>query len=175
VIVAVVVENQDWILRDSVERDIDEMMTWFPDRDAVTIWGGPSFRYPFTRHSFVEDIYWGRMASFTLRDPADNFAAFGQLYERLERVNLARLVANPLMRGRGVGKKLIEMLMAASRSMFECSEYSLFVFRDNTPAYECYKSVGFRVTDYPDNMPHADVCYYLTMAVRRRTRQETQR
>lgn len=37
-----------------------------------------------------------------------------------------------------------------------------FTFRDNKPAYECYKSLGFGITDYPDDMPYADVCYYLT-------------
>ncbi|MDH3266990.1 MAG: GNAT family N-acetyltransferase [Gammaproteobacteria bacterium] len=164
--------DKDWVLRHSVARDIDELMTWFPDGGSVVIWGGPSFRYPFTRHSFVEDICWGRMASFTLRDPTDQFAAFGQLYERFERINLARLVVNPMMRGRGVGKKLVEMLMAAGRSFFECPEYSLFVFRDNTMAYECYKSMGFSVTDYPQDMPHADVCYYLTRPVAESTARE---
>lgn len=159
------VDCDGWALCSSIERDIDALMTWFPDKAATEVWGGPSFRYPFTRHSFVEDIQWERMASFSLRDPAGNLAAFGQLYERYERINLARLVVRPALRGRGVGKRLITMLMAASRSMFDCAEYSLFVFRDNALAFECYRSMGFSVTDYPRDMPHADVCYYLTRPV----------
>lgn len=161
----VVVTDQGWVLNDSEEGDIDHLMSWFSDVDSVIVWGGPGFRYPFNRHSFAEDMHWGRMASFSLYDPTGNFAAFGQLYERIGRINFARLVANPAMRGGGVGKRLIGMLMLASRSMFECDEYSLFVYRDNTPAYECYKSMGFVVTEFPDGVPHADVCYYLTRPV----------
>lgn len=157
--------DQGWVLRDSQERDIDELMSWFPDADSVLVWGGPTFRYPFNRHSFAEDVHWGRMASFSLCNPAGRLAAFGQLYERIGRINFARLVANPAMRGAGVGKRLIGQMMVASRSMFDCDEYSLFVYRDNGPAYECYKSMGFVVTDFPDGVPYADVCYYLTCAV----------
>lgn len=159
------IEQDGWSLEEASNRDVHELMAWFPDADSINLWGGPAFRYPFTQHSFFEDIHWGRMASFSLRDPARRLAAFGQLYERTERINFARLVVNPVMRGRSVGKRLIKMLMAASHSMFDCTEYSLFVFRDNIPAFACYTALGFRVTDYPDDMPHADVCYYLTRPI----------
>ncbi len=153
------------MLADALEGDVDRLMKWFPDEESVNVWGGPEFRYPFTRHSFVEDMHWGRMASFSLRQPDATLAAFGQIYERLERINLARLVANPEMRGQGVGKRLVEMLMDAARPMFDCAEYSLFVYRGNIPAYKCYVSLGFRVVEYPPDTPLGDVCYYLTRPV----------
>ena len=105
-----------WVLQESTKPDVVAMMEWFPAADDVNIWGGPNFRFPFNRHSFFEDVKWGRMLSYSLRDPLGDFAAFGQLYER----------------------------------------------RENIPAFECYKSMGFVVSDYPDDMPHPDVCYYLT-------------
>lgn len=153
--------DDGWLLGESTRADIDELMCWFPEADDILIWGGPSFRYPFTQSTFFEDICWGRVASFSLRDRSATFAAFGQLYDRDGRVHLARLVVNPAMRGAGVGKRLINMLMIAGRSRVPGDEFSLFVFRDNIPAYECYKSMGFVVSDYPDDVPHADVCYYL--------------
>ncbi len=159
------IERDGWVLAEAVESDVDSLMKWFPDKDAIHLWGGPDFRYPFNRHSFVEDMYWGRMASVSLRDPHKILAAFGQFYERYGRINLARLVVHPKRRGQGVGRRLITMLMEASRQLFDCPEYSLFVFRDNKRAYDCYRSLGFEVTDYPNDMPHADVCYYLTRAV----------
>ena len=140
-------------------------MNWFPDRQAVSIWGGPKFRYPFTRETFHEDVLWKKMASYFLRDPARCAVAFGQFYERNSRVNLARLVVHSSARGQGVGKKLIEELMTTARPLFELTEFSLFVFRDNTPALKCYKSLGFEVNDYPDDMPLGDSCYYLTRPV----------
>ncbi len=154
--------NNGWTLHDSTEADIAALMQWFPKAGDVNIWGGPNFRFPFNRHSFFEDVKWGRMPSYSLRDPQGAFAAFGQIYERYGRINLARLVVNPTRRGEGVGKRLIDQLMTVGPSQFSCDEFSLFVYRDNISAFECYRSMGFVVADYPDDMPHPDVCYYLT-------------
>ena len=107
-----------WILGETAESDIDQLMTWFPDADATRIWGGPDFRHPFNRHSFAEDIYWGRMATFSLHSPCGELAAFGQIYERLNRINLARLAVKPTMRGQGIGRRLMEMLMTLGPQMF---------------------------------------------------------
>ena len=154
-----------WILDETAESDIDLLMKWFPDADATRIWGGPDFRHPFNRHSFAEDIHWGRMATFSLHSPAGELAAFGQLYERLHRINLARLVVNPTMRGQGIGKRLIETLMTLGPQMFSCSEFSLFVYRDNVVAARCYESMGFKVTTYPEAAVLGEVCDYLTRPV----------
>jgi ribosomal protein S18 acetylase RimI-like enzyme len=162
---AALISRDHWTLRKATSADIDELMEWFPDANAINIWGGPTFRFPFTRATFFEDICWGRIASFALDGHGEEFAAFGQVYERIGRINLARLIVNPAMRGQGVGKRLVDLLMAVSASMFACNEYSLFVYRGNVVAYECYKSMGFTVGDYPEGVPHADVCYYLTRPV----------
>ncbi len=151
-----------WTLQEATESDVAALMDWFPGADDVNIWGGPNFRFPFNRHSFFEDVKWDRMLSYSLRDPFGEFAAFGQLYERCGRMNLARLVVNPTLRGKGVGKRLVDLLMTVGPSQFGCNEFSMFVYRENIPAFECYKSMGFVISDYPDDMPHPDVCYYLT-------------
>jgi ribosomal protein S18 acetylase RimI-like enzyme len=154
-----------WILDETAEGDIDQLMTWFPDADATRIWGGPDFRHPFNRHSFAEDIHWGRMATFSLHSPCGELAAFGQIYERLSRINLARLAVKPTMRGQGIGRRLMEMLMTLGPQMFSCSEFSLFVYRDNVVAAKCYESMGFKVTTYPDAAVLGEVCDYLTRPV----------
>lgn len=154
-----------WILDETAESDIDQLMKWFPDVDATRIWGGPDFRHPFNRHSFAEDIHWGRMATFTLRSPSGEFAGFGQIYKRLSRINLARLAVNPALRGQGIGKRLIKMLMTVGPQMFSCSEFSLFVYRDNVVAAKCYESLGFKVTTYPEKTLLGDECDYLTRPV----------
>ncbi len=154
--------RDEWTLRAVVEADIDTLMQWFPTFEDVNVWGGPSFRYPFTRESFFADIDWGRMASFGLFDAQDSLAAFGQLYDREERIHLARLVVDPERRGRGIGRRLIEMLMVTGKDLYRRNEYSLFVYRANEPAYRCYRALGFEIADYPPDVPHADVCDFLT-------------
>jgi ribosomal protein S18 acetylase RimI-like enzyme len=157
--------NDGWIIERALESDCDELMTWFDNARSVKVWGGPRFRYPFTRRTFRKDCHWDDMATFCLRDPDGRFAAFGQIYERLERINLARLVAHPEMRGRGVGKRLVTALLELGAELYAADEFSLFVYRDNAPALACYQSLGFRIQEFPPGARLADECYYLTRPV----------
>ena len=160
-----VVEEDGWTLMQVTSVDIDELATWFDNADDIFRWGGAGIPFPFTRESFHDGCLWREMLSFRLNDSKGVYSAFGQLYERHDRINLARLVVHPKRRGRGVGKQLVGMLMVAGRVSFTLDEFSLFVFRDNTPAFECYRSMGFVVTDFPEEHPMADVTYYLTRPV----------
>lgn len=154
-----------WSLRDATEDDLRKLMGWFESADAVKVWGGPKFRYPFTSATFREDCRWGRMATFVLESPGGEFAAFGQVYERYRRINLARLVVRPDLRGQGIGRRLVEALIEVGPTVVDRPEFSLFVYRDNTPALACYLGAGFSIHSYPQDAPMADVCHYLTRPV----------
>ena len=154
-----------WQLVEATDRDLDELMSWFGSAGDVDRWGGPRFRYPFSRRSFRRDCRWGRMPSFRLNSPTGRFAAFGQMYERYGRINLARLVVHPDLRGSGVGKRLLAALMEIGPTLFTADEFSLFSYRDNAAAVGCYRSMGFVIRDYPEGAPLADRCYYLTRQV----------
>ena len=160
-------EDGGWQLVDATDRDLEELMSWFGSAGDVDRWGGPRFRYPFTGKTFRRDCHWGRMPSFRLNSPSGEFAAFGQMYERYGRINLARLVVHPDMRGAGVGKRLIASLMEIGPELFKADEFSLFIYRDNVSALGCYRSMGFVIRDYPEGAPMADRCYYLTRQVAR--------
>ena len=157
--------NSGLILHEATENDINQLMGWFSNEQAVCVWGGPGFRYPFSRETFHEDVRWCEMASYCLHDPDRRFIAFGQFYNRLDRINFARLIVHPDVSGGGVGRNLLGMLMSAARPLLNLSEYSLFVFRDNASALACYKSMGFEMQEYPAEMPMGDTCYYLTRPV----------
>ncbi len=154
-----------WVLERVTNDDIDQLMAWFPDAKAVKVWGGPHFRYPFSRDTFHTDCHWRDMATFCVRDPQNRFTAFGQFYAKHERINLARLVVHPDLRGAGIGKRLVAMLMQVGRTLMSLDEYSLFVYRDNTAALKCYKSMGFVIRDYPFDDPLVEACFYLTRLV----------
>ena len=156
---------EDWRLKPAIDEDIDELMGWFDTQRSINEWGGPNFRYPFDRETFVEDCHWPDMATYCVYSEKKIMCAFGQLYERDRRINLARLIAHPHMRGQGIGRRLVTMLMTIGVELFELKEYSLFVYRDNAPALKCYQSLGFEMHDYPPDESMADVCYYLTRSV----------
>ena len=161
--------EEGWLLQPSEERDIDVLMKWFPDEASVRIWGGPGFRFPYNRHSFAADVHWGRMMSFSLRNRDDELAAFGQVYARYDRIHFARLISHPGMRRQGIGRRLLKMLMRIAPRSYDYAEFSLFVFRDNLPAVNCYRSLGFEVVEYPADAPMADDCFYLTRPVAARS------
>ena len=160
--------EEGWTLEPASDSAIDEITTWFPDAESVDIWGGPGFRFPFSAQSFREDLRLDTMASWALRGPNGELAAFGQSYERNGRGHLARLVANPAMRGQGAGKLLIQSIIGALEASHDYDEYSLFVYRHNEPAYRCYRSLGFGVVDYPEDAAMPDKCFFLTKRTTRR-------
>jgi len=137
-------------------------MGWFGDAEAVNRWGGPRFRYPFSAKSFREDCRIGEISSYCLRNPAGAMVGFGQFYDRYDRAHLARLISHPEKRRQGIGERLIRMIMKAALLSTEHEQSSLFVYRDNEPAYRCYLKLGFTVDAYPDDAPLKDECYFLT-------------
>lgn len=154
-------QDKGWTLAPAGDDDFEKLMTWFPDAASVDLWGGPNFRYPFTSQSFREDCQVEVMESYCLFDASGQLAAFGQSYERTGRGHLARLISNPKMRRQGAGKQLICMIIEALERAHDYAEYSLFVYRHNVPAYECYRSLGFEVGAYPPDAKMPDKCYFL--------------
>lgn len=156
------IHEDGWALKATADKDIDEIMTWFPDAESTNIWSGPGFRFPFSAESFRKDCKLDQMDNYSLFGASGTLSAFGQSYERDGRGHLARLVSNPAMRRHGAGRQLIRMILASLEQRCDYDEYSLFVYRDNVPAFQCYLSLGFVVQDYPDDAPMPDKCYFLT-------------
>ncbi len=152
-------------LRRARASDIDELMRWFDDESATRNWAGPTIRYPFTRHSFVEDIQWGRIDSFSLCAPWAELVGFGQLYPREKLIHLARLVIHPRYRAQGIGKRLVAELLTVGVEQIAGTGFSLFVFRHNAAALACYRAMGFAISAYPEDTPLAEQCLYLTRAL----------
>ena len=161
------IEKDGWTLQRATTSDLDILMSWLRDAESVLRWGGPGFKYPFTKRSFRKNCHWREMNSFSLKSPEGEFVAFGQLYDRIGRINLARLIVRPDLRGLGLGRELIEMLMQVGKALFPLDEYSLFVHKDNVPALRCYKSLGFEIRDYPTTHSLTGIAHYLTRPVDR--------
>lgn len=152
-------------LCNSSGKDIHELMTWLPDAHSVDQWGGPFFRHPFDTRSFFEDIRWPEMAAYSLKNREQGLLAFGQLYERYQRINLARLIVNPSHRGSGYGHLLVRRLMETARGKWPLEEFSLFVHKNNASAIACYESLGFTPTQCPEETPLGDQVSYMTRRV----------
>ena len=142
-------------------QDAREIMSWFPDKESVMLWGSPYTRYPLREETFFDDIYWDRIESRVARGMQGELLAFGQFYPKLARCHLARLVVNPEFRRRGVGVNLIDRLMTHGGEQLGTTEFSLYVMTVNKPAWHCYKTLGFHMEPYPHGDPHLDNCVFM--------------
>ncbi len=145
----------------ATETNLAHIMSWFPDADSLALWGGPAFRFPFTQKSFFADCCWPSMASYVLRNDQEQTLAFGQLYERLDRVHLARLAVGPDFRGQGIGKRLIAALCEEGAKKLNRDEFSLFVRKDNETAFRLYERLNFKCVEYPEDTPMREICHYM--------------
>ena len=134
------------------EQDVITLMTWFSDRDSAQRWGGPNLRFPFNEGDFRQDIRWGEIDTYSLIED-QQMLAFGQVYTRNGRHHLGRLVVAPEARGRSLGRRLIEEILGQAQQHDHRAEASLFVYRDNLPAWHCYTQLGFRAAPFPTDMP----------------------
>lgn len=130
-----------------------EIMEWFPDGESISIWGGPSFKFPFTEQSFLADLDLPNTESFVLINDLGSSLAFGQYYMRNERCHLSRLVVSPSERGNGVGKHLIAQLCLQGCDDLKVSGCSLFVMSHNKSAMRVYLELGFRNAICPEEIP----------------------
>lgn len=150
-------------LSEAMRSDLDALMRWVDSAGAVRAWGGPGFRFPFDAASFLRDCRWPEMASYVARKPDETQpVAFGQFYEYRERIHFARLIVQPGLRGRGIGRRFIRLLAETAAHRLPLDEVSLFVYRDNAPALRCYRALGFAKTAYPPDRPLAEDCFFLT-------------
>jgi len=129
-------------------RHVEAMHSWFTDRESIRQWGGPGFRFPFTHETFLEDIHWQAMASYSAVDNQQPLA-FGQYYGKLDHCHLARLVVDPGKRSRGFGSRFITALMEIGKLDLKLNSCSLFVMNDNNEALACYRSIGFVESEWP--------------------------
>lgn len=80
----------------------------------------------------------GLMASEIYVTELDDIAAYGAVYGS----EIRALFVDPLQRGRGIGKALLELLLSKVEG-----EARLFVAKTNEPAKALYQAYGFNVID----------------------------
>jgi len=140
---------------------LPELMRWFPDSHATTVWGGPGFRFPFSESTFREDARIDSLASRGLHDVEGNFVGFGQFYERVGRCHLGRLVIAPDRRGEGLGTALVRALCVEGSQSLDLDTFSLFVLPGNERATRLYAKLGFVTATYPEPSPLFVDCVYM--------------
>lgn len=142
-----------------------QMMPWFPTAQSCRVWGGVSFRFPFTLDTFVLDSAIDELPTYVLLDSCAALRAFGQCSLRAGRCHLGRLAIEPSYRGRGIGTHWVRTLATRGCTDLGVSECSLFVSPSNPRARALYRRLGFQVAPYPDPQFDASAYDYMIAAM----------
>jgi RimJ/RimL family protein N-acetyltransferase len=130
-------------LRDFVPSDYSELISWFPDEAAVSLFSGGTAQWPLTIEQLSARVESQEAESFTAILGSET--AIGHIEfvrETAERVRLARLVIAPEHRGRGLTAFLLDSASEYARaSGFRWM--TLLVVPDNLPAMRAYARAGF--------------------------------
>jgi ribosomal protein S18 acetylase RimI-like enzyme len=147
-------------LKEPIDQNFTEVMTWFKSEQESSDWSGPSFRFPYTLKTFKADLKLDTLKTYCLIDDKNTIYAFGQYYLRIGKCHLGRLVVNPKSRGMGIVSVLMNTLIEKGESDLNVTKSSLFVLDHNSSAIRAYEKFGFIQTKYPETMP-LEKCIYM--------------
>ena len=133
-------------IRPYKDSDEAEVLSWCTDEDTCYKWtAGILGDYPITPEQFrwtgdlmrftaLEDT---RVAGFfTMRNPR----------ESQDELRFGFVIVDPRLRGKGVGKAMLQLGLEYAFRIYKAKTVSLGVFEDNIRAYRCYRAAGFRET-----------------------------
>ncbi|SER06745.1 GNAT family N-acetyltransferase [Pedobacter rhizosphaerae] len=121
--------------------------SWVTDADLLLQFSGTDFSYPITEKQIEDYQLLHPDRRFYIGYTADGVPfAFGEIIPqengcpRLARI----LVGNSALRGQGLGRSFIKMLLTESIKLYRTKRVELFTWEKNYAAIRCYESVGFK-------------------------------
>jgi len=134
------------IIKSATPEDLQTILTWVTTPQQLKFWGGPALTFPPLPERIWQEIGATSQNTFTLFDSQGNVVGFGQTLFRVPgTVHLGRIILCPAMRGKGLGRILCEQLIQAATIRYHPAEFTLSVYKDNSPAVRLYTALGFNV------------------------------
>lgn len=125
-------------------KDADTILSWCKDESAFYKWSaGVLGDYPISREQFG---FVNNLMAFTAIDgeAVIGFFTMRRPSESFDELRFGFVIVDPEKRGRGYGKRMLQLGIKYAREIYGAKKVSLGVFENNEPAYRCYKSVGFK-------------------------------
>lgn len=133
-------------LRPYKEGDAESIITWCSDEDSFYKWSaGILGEYPITLERMEESTR-GNIYPWVL---FDGDKVLGYLIMRhptddLSDIRFGFVIVDSTFRGKGYGKRMLELGIKYAFEIYGAKRISLGVFDNNPSALHCYESVGFK-------------------------------
>lgn len=139
-------------LRKYTPADFTFLSNWITDADLLFRFAGPDWSFPLTME---------QLESYQQKFPSKQFYiglqnetpfAFGELiWKETISPRLGRLlIGGEANRGKGLGKKFIQLLITECKTLLHPEAIYLFVLENNEQAIACYRKCGFVINDTAD-------------------------
>ena len=140
-------------LREYRKEDAQFIINWIKDEEEFYRWSADRFnRYPISGKD-LDEHYSFHMRSnrfmplVMIGDTDELIGQFIIRYPKEDDDNLIRfgfVLIDPQYRGKGYGKKMLELGIEYAKEKLAASVIELGVFENNNNAIRCYKSLGFK-------------------------------
>lgn len=132
--------------------DAETIMSWSKDERAFYKWtAGVLGDYPLAKEQFSAVT---NLMAFTAIDDNEiiGFFTMRKPSESFEELRFGFVVVDSEKRGKGYGKRMLQLGAKYAKEIYGAKKVSLGVFENNKSAYHCYKAVGFKdiVLDTPE-------------------------
>lgn len=138
-------------LRPFKNSDAQKIVGWINDEASFYKWSAGRFgEYPLDAVRLC-DHYDNAGDSFFTFCAFDEEGIKGHLIirfpdDKMQEARLGFIIVDSALRGKGYGKRMIELAIRYSFDILKVSRVSLGVFENNPKAFECYKAAGFEST-----------------------------
>lgn len=130
-------------LRDFEPTDDAALISWLPDPDAVFRWTGPMLTFPLDSAQLDTVRALPAAREWTAHDEhGTRVGHIGLVFTEPTAARVVRVIVDPALRGRGLGRQLMTAVIEQSRAL-GVTALSLWVVAENATAIGLYRSLGF--------------------------------
>ena len=138
--------------------DADAVVSWCRDEYTFNIWGGKRFGdYPISG-DIMNEKYFDNNGDCQEEDnfyPVTAFDETGIVGHFILRylggdnkiLRFGWVIVDDSRRGQKIGQKMLTLGLKYAFEIMQADKVTIGVFENNTPAYKCYLSVGFRKSE----------------------------
>lgn len=130
-------------IRRTLAADYAEICSWITDATACRQWAGPAIAFPPRSDIVAIELAKEGQQCFSWVEE-EGVVGFGQFWViEAGAVHIGRVIVSPRSRGKGIGRCLVEALVAEGMVSTGAGRATLRVARGNDRAEALYASMGF--------------------------------
>ena len=123
----------------------DTILSWVQGEKDRVLWSGNSFSGGLNHQRFKDHLRRKDLFAFQLLDSEKNIHAYGEVVlQAIDRASLCRIMVDPQIRGKGLGKYFCQKLIMEIKAWGVIREISLNTLTSNNPALRCFRQESIR-------------------------------